>query len=247
MMCVIFTVCLTIFVANETCNITLGFGADDTCGGVIKLLPMVLFNLVKNLVQNPTAQQCQIKFLLNCGFSKIIQEMLKNPSVEYVHEAVVNVDRHQYGKIHVKTAKQNVRKFDKIIIACSFHQFSKFIQLSKIEYELFSKIRYFDFFSTLVQYENSKTIPQQAHVKGALLLSQQLDNKTILYASHKSILENVPPCSFKKEFKWKMFDDCIGDELNHGSDSVYFIGKEIAGNGIESCLQLCKKLSDMIQ
>ena len=76
----------------------------------------------------------------------------------------------------------------------------------------------------------------------------EINNDAYLVASHIP-LEFDKPVKFKREFKWGMIEMANNSKkrsLNIPGNTIYFIGKEIAGNGVNYCMGYAKEIAGFL-
>jgi hypothetical protein len=219
---------------NSICFYKLSFGETDVCS---LTRYSDLFN--KSFIFD------SIKFVENCGFSKLVDFYRSNPKITYVSSNVIKVCyENVYPHIQVYTNSSDYL-FDKIIIACPYDSYSKIMNLDQDENIILSNLRYFDFYSTLVKFANKNQNPN--NIDGVIGAHQQDD--AYLCASHKP-LDIKYQTVFKKQYKWKMpiYTDVDQKQLINllPNRKTYFIGKEVTINGVNYCMEYAKKIAQLI-
>jgi hypothetical protein len=221
-----------IYAIKSVCYLTLTFGAEKKCKWY-------------SLFEQASADFLldSIKFVENCGFSRLVNFYRSNPKVNFMYSKVQRVE-YEKSKIMVR-ANNNDFFFDKIIVACPYNSYSSFMDLDSRESKILSNVTYFDFYSTLVNFGNNK---KPKNIDGMLGFFQQ-DSDTYIIASHKP-LGIKQPTLFIKQHKWRMpsaTDNTEKKLINLlPNRNTYFIGKEIAGSGINYCMEYAKKITQII-
>ena len=173
-------------ILRSLCGLILAFGANNRC-----YLPQDY--VTKTSWRDMWAIMQRFQVLIDCGFSKLAQSYLHTPKVTYVNEPVLHIDR-KSTSIHTAGA---ARTFDKIIIACPYHSYSKILPLDPAE-QVLSQNEYFEFYSTLVKFQDRNVDLRAVRNAGMFQLKD-----AYLIASHAP-LAKLPDYAFKKEFKWNM-------------------------------------------
>ena len=180
------------------------------------------------------------KLLYDCGYQDIVNYYISNENINYINNGVINIDRK--NKITIDS-KNNIYNYDKIIISCPYKYYKNIINLYEYENNILKQTKYFDFYSTLVKFSDNNKQLYNSNV-----ISRVKIKDAYLFASYKPIkFENV---DFIKTYKWEMPDSDINTRntrnkkknINKKNNDVFYIGKEINGNGVELCLNYCDKI-----
>ena len=217
------------------CNIILSFGADKNCNSMGKF-----YSYDENILDNLLSP---ILYATNCGMSKIVESFLNDENITYLNNKVINISRNTNNCTFTLDNGQNMT-FDKCIISCKYDDYKSIIQLSEKEENTLSGIKYFDFYSTLIKIPDNL---KQLNIKNSIDRFQ-LEDKIYLVASHTPLDINPDTYIFKKSYKWRMpivYRRMVYNKhkINNSDKNVFFIGKEIAGNGVNSCMKYAKKIS----
>jgi len=105
-----------------------------------------------------------------------------------------------------------------------------------------SGTEYFDFYSTLIKIRYNLKQPKVKNSIGCFYI----EDNVYLFASHKPIEVNPSLYTFKKSYKWKMpiiININRKQEINKPGKNIYFIGKELTGNGVNLCMKYAEKIS----
>jgi len=237
---IVLTLLLIIMYAKQQiCYFTLCFGASDNCSD--------WFNSFISYISSGNMFSSMEK-PIKCGMTALYQSMLHNKNVRYIKKNVELVDSSGSSPVVFVDNKQML--FDKCIIACPYNSYKHWLPLSNHEHNLLSKNKYFDFYSTLIKFtDNYNAMPREGvhNSVGSIALDD-----AFLLASHKHIkLDPSIKCDFKRTYKWRMpYNSTHSKEkklLNQRQNqNVYFVGKEIAGNGVNYCMEYAKEIRDLI-
>jgi len=232
---------LVLYTYTTVCFYTLGFGGDNKCNRWYKSISVDAM-----FATNP------LKLLLDCGFSKIVKDYRSNKSVHFVSKNAMLIDRTSMIVVDESNKKY---KFDKIIIACKYSDYKDIIELTSSENTILKNIEYFTFYSTLVKFKpthrNHTSILEEDKVLGYQKFSYGTDD-TVAYllASHEPLDYLIPHMSYYKQYVWQMpiaRDRTDKRNINQPTNNIFFIGKEIAGNGINHCMKYASEIIDMIE
>ena len=226
---------ITVIATNSyMCNLVLCFGGDKNCNSIKKFYNFDYRNIIDLLFSG-------IMFPENCGFSKLVESYLNDKNITYSNNKVTNISRNTNNYTFTLDNNQNIT-FDKCIITCKYDDYKNIISLSDEEKNALSGIEYFDFYSTLIKIPDNLKQPKVKNSIGCF----HIEDQVYLYASHKPIEANPDTYSFKKSYKWKMpivDNKNKKQQINKPDKNIYFVGKELAGNGVNSCMTYAEKIS----
>lgn len=218
------------------CRVLLGFGGDNKCG-IKKVMTSIPY--VYNYFD-------KFELLEDCEFSKLCSAYLNNPGISYVNK-YVNKIYYNNGQ-YVVISDNNINRFDKVLIACTYESYSKIINLTQEETEVLGNMKYFDFYTTLVVPNNSGKFDAKFDSVGSIKLK---DAK--LFGSHKPLNLKSIKNTAVRNFSWKMpinigsmsINQKRKQKLNDKLKNVYFIGKEMTDlNGVNYCMKYAKEIID---
>ena len=214
------------------CKVVMSFGGDQNCNSIGKFHSY--FGNILDILLSP------ILYATNCGISKIVESFLNDENITYLNNKVINISRNTNNCTFTLDNGQNMT-FDKCIISCKYDDYKSIIQLSEKEENTLSGTKYFDFYSTLIKIPDNL---KQLNIKKSIGRFQ-LEDKVYLFASHTPLETNPNTYTFKKSYKWRMpiVNNNNKDEINISDKNVFFIGKEVAGNGVNLCMKYAKKIS----
>ena len=228
---IIILIIILIYINNIYCITGLSFGAYDKCPTIA--IEYIDINLLKSVYNNT-----HITIPEKCGFKRFIHMLTTNKNINYVNKKVTRIDR---ARKLIYTDNKVTNTFDKIIIACGYNHYKDIIELTKKEAILLSDIEYFTFYTTIAKYKND-TIKNDT-IKNDVINKVKLDDKVYIYASHVPLKKNVNSI-FQKTFKWIMPNVKIDkSHINGKYNDVFFIGMEIKGNGVNTCMELALGIS----
>ena len=219
---------------SHLCNLVLSFGADKNCNSVSNYSNFDYDNIINILFSS-------IIFPEDCGMSKIVESYLNDKDITYMNNKVNNITRNKNNCTFTLDNNKKIT-FDKCIISCRYEEYKSIISLTEEEKSTLSGVEYFDFYSTLVKLPENIDKPI---IKDSIDYFQ-LDHKVYLIASHKPITPEPNTYTFNKSYKWRMpiiKNILERQKINKHDNIVFFIGKELAGNGVNSCMKYSKKLS----
>lgn len=183
-----------------------------------------------------------ILYLENCGPYAIVQSYLNDKNIKYISEKVVKIWRKGYGCTFVLNDNR-MMEFDKCIITTTYDNYKNIITLTEHEINVLSGTYYFDFYSTLVLTSNSNNVTKSID-------KFKIDNGVYLFASYQPVEVKPGTYTFKKSYKWSMprvynatKKQKINDEV---ARNVFFVGKELSGNGMNHCMKYSLKLSQRL-
>lgn len=223
-----------IAINSYMCNLILCFGGDKNCNSTKRFYNFNYRNIIDILFSG-------ILFPENCGFSKLVESYLNDKNITYSNNKVTNISRNTNNYTFTLDNNQNIT-FDKCIITCKYDHYKNIISLSDEEQNALSGTEYFDFYSTLIKLPNKLKQPKVKNSLGCFYI----EDKVCLLASHKPIEENPNSYIFKKSYKWKMpivINKNKKQKINKSDKNIYFIGKELSGNGVNSCMKYAEKIS----
>jgi len=217
------TIVSIILIFSIVCFYTLSFGANNKCSSTFDKFTL------KDIFSSNS-----LRLPYDCGFVKLVDYYSNNNNVNYVNKKVVSVNT---TNLTITTNDGKTYTFDKIIIATNYKCYSKFLDLKYLKSKQLKSVEYFDFYSTFVDFYSEFESPEGS------LGYQQLDD-CYLFASHKPL--EFKNAKFIKVYKWSMPQGKNKDYKNlHNdlhNDNIYFVGKELAGNGVNQCLLYANNL-----
>jgi len=226
---------ITIIAINSRmCHLVLSFGGDKNCNSIKRFYNFDYSNIIDLLFSG-------ILFPENCGFSKLVESYLTDKNITYSNNKVTNISRNTNNYTFTLENNQNIT-FDKCIITCKYDNYKNIISLSDEDQSILSGTEYFDFYSTLIKMSDNRKKSKVKHSIGSFYI----EDDVYLFASHKPIEVSNDTYSFKKSYKWRMpvvINKNKKQEINKPDKNIYFIGKELSGNGVNSCMKYAKKIS----
>jgi len=213
------------------CKLLISFGADKNCNSLNKF-----YTYGGNIIDISLSP---IIYPTNCGMSKIVESFINDENITYLNNKVINISRNTNNCTFTLDNNQNMI-FDKCIITCKYDDYKSIIQLSHKEENTLSGTEYFDFYTTLIKIPDNL---KQPNIKNSICCFQ-LEDKVYLFGSHTPIETNT--YTFKKSYKWKMpivYNTKDKQKINTPDKNVFFIGKELAGNGVNLCMKYSNKIS----
>lgn len=227
---------ITIIAINSyMCHLVLSFGGDKNCNSIKRFYNFDFSNIIDLLFSG-------IIFPENCGFSKLVESYLNDENITYLNNKVTNISRNTNDYTFTLDNNQNIT-FDKCIITCKYDDYKNIISLSDEEQNALSGTEYFDFYSTLIKIPDNIKQPKVKNSLGCFYI----EDKVYLFASHVPIEATPDTYSFKKSYKWKLpivNNKDKKQQINKPDKNIYFIGKELAGNGVNSCMTYAEKISN---
>lgn len=227
----------SIYLYNYACYITLAFGANKECLDITEYLNYQNIYFLFNRLKIPN----------NCGFVRLVHILLNNKNIKYINEQIELVKR---DNMPVIVSKSNTYFFDKVIVACDYNNYSSFLQLTKQEKKYLSDVESFKFYTTIVKFKKDKAniIESLPNVLGHYKYNK--DEEVYLFGSHEPLNIDDTIYITKKEYVWNM--PIVKNNKNktllnlEPNRNVYFIGKEIAGSGVNHCLKYSKFIAELI-
>jgi hypothetical protein len=232
------------YIYNRTIKpIELSFGSCKVCTNdeTISINEFKLTEFVDTTKQLMKILTNQFYFPENCGFMKLVKIYLSNNNIQYIKSGVNNIDRE--NRI-VYTSDHNYQ-FDKIIVACNYDSYKDIISLYKNEKEVLSNAKTFKFYSNIVKINNKSEDIKHINTYNNILGYFQIDENIYLFASHKPLIVNKN-ISYKS-FEWDMpiIDDIVNKQkINNINKNIFFIGNELAGSGVNFCIDYAKEIVD---
>jgi hypothetical protein len=232
------------YIYNRTIKpVELSFGACKVCENDKNFNPTELklnniFDDIQVLVKLLTNQ---FYFPENCGFMKLVKIYLKNKNIIYINSGVDFIDR-DHKSVFVGNGNY---QFDKIIVACNYESYKDLISLYKNEKEVLSNARTFKFYSSIVKINNETDDNQHINKYNDILGYFELDKNINLYATHAPLIikNNIT----YKTFEWDMpiiENIAVKQKINNINKNIIFIGKELAGSGVNLCIDYAKEIVD---
>ena len=218
------------------CDLVLAFGADKDCGALHKFYTYA--GGVKDLLFR------SMLYMEDCGPSTIVDSYLNDTEITYIERKVVSISRNEDCTFRLDDGR--TMRFDKCIITTGYESYKDVLKLSEDETKLLAGTPYFDFYSTLVVTSAKGHVDVKKSIKRFTI-----EHGVYLFASHEPIEVDPSKCTFYKAFKWRMprVHDAKQRQRINTDDvtrTVFFAGKEMAGNGVNHCMQYALKLSRLI-
>lgn len=208
------------------------------------------FDLMKNInMRHIWAFLTKSYFVIakNCGFYRLVQKLMQNKNINYIHGNIEKIERHPNAKIHTSDASHLINRiydFDKIIIACGYKCYKNTLPMSNIENKYLSNAQTFKFYSTIIKINSTNDL-EKICSKNDILGYYFLGKNVLMLTSHKPIICNkYIKC---KSYEWDMplsLNDSKKQSLNKKGKNVLFIGKEITFNGVDYCIRYAKHVCD---
>lgn len=236
-----------LYIKDRICYYTLSFGAHPNCSKWMTSFKEFVDSTVSNYDFNSN-----LSYIPDCGMTKLYKSMLNHSSIDYIKKPVTNINRLS-EKLLVTYDYNTTKEFDKCVIACPYSAYSKFMTLADKEDEVLSNVKYFDFYSTLVIFKTNVTETDLRRI-GNYLGSFKMNDAYLIASQLPIVIPDDLKCNvlLYRMYKWEMpYIVPLEDKqnINYDSDSrnVYFVGKEISGNGINYCMTYVKRISELFK
>lgn len=230
-------VLVVMFVMNRMfCKMILAFGADMNCNALHNFYGYG--GTFVDWLLTP------IVYMEHCGASLIANSYMNHKDVTYINKKVVRILRGD-GCCSLRLADNQIMHFDKCIITTPYESYKDVIALTEDEVSTLAGTKYFDFYSTLVVPRNASKIDASIESIGSI----KIEDGAYLVASHEPIDIKPETYAFKKSYKWRMpriYDAVKRRKINTDvTRTVFFAGKEFAGNGMNYCMEYSLALSKL--